>query len=241
EMGEGGGTNRAVYFRPTDGSPATLIGEGEGNSLSHDGRWAISRAVRAKGALTVLPTGVGTPRKLEPEGLRGELRGRFFPDGRRLVIDESLPGEATRVFTVPIEGGKPIPLGRPGFTLPDFGSPVSPDGRSVALLDPEGKAVVCPVDGGPAAPLPGIEPGEIPMQWTADGRFLYACRGGSLPAKIFKIELETGRRELVREIVLSDAAGVASLERVQITPDGSFVAYAYRRNLASLSVVSGLK
>ena len=38
ESSEGGGPNQSIYIRGTDGSPATLIGEGIGHALSPDGR-----------------------------------------------------------------------------------------------------------------------------------------------------------------------------------------------------------
>ena len=38
-----GGPKYAVYIRKTDGSPAIRLGEGNGLSLSPDGKWALAR------------------------------------------------------------------------------------------------------------------------------------------------------------------------------------------------------
>ena len=241
EKGEGGGLNGSVYVRGTDGSPATPIGEGESQSLSSDGRWVLAIATTPSRRLVLLPTGVGAPRTLALEGLTGDMGGFFFPDGKRLVVENRVSGQTSRAYVVPVDGGKPVPLGPPGLALPEFGNPVSPDGRFVALVDAEKRAVLCPVDGGPASRVAGLEAGEFPIQWTADGQFLYAHKGGGFPAKVWRVELATGRRELVREIALADVAGVSSIESIVITPDGRTLAYGYSHNLSDLYTVSGLK
>src|SRR5262249_33558663 len=157
---EGGGPSHKIYLRAIDGSPATLIGEGDGQALSPDGRWALSREVAARGALVLLPTGVGSPKKLQPDGLTGRLTGCFFPDGKRLAVEESFPNQPSKTYVVPVDGSRPVPLGPPGLHLPEFGHAVSPDGRLVALIDAEGKAVLVTADGGGAPqPVPGLEPG----------------------------------------------------------------------------------
>ncbi len=193
ETEEGGGPLRSIYIRGADGAAAIRIGEGDGQALSPDGAWVLARTVGAKGALMLYPTGVGSPRKLEPEGLGGVLSGRFFPDGKRLVIDELVPDKPSRTFTLPIEGGKPAPLGPPGFRLPAFGHPVSPDGRLVALLDTDENVFLCPTGGKPPAPLTGLARGEFPIQWTSDGGSVYTHHGGGLPGRIWKVDIATGR------------------------------------------------
>ena len=86
-----------------------------------------------------------------------------------------------------------------------------------------------------------MEEGEFPIQWSADGRFLYIHRGGGFPAKIWRFEIATRRRELLREIVPADAAGVVSIEQILLTPDARTLVYGYAHNLSDLYVVSGLK
>jgi hypothetical protein len=86
-----------------------------------------------------------------------------------------------------------------------------------------------------------MEAGEFPVQWSPDGRFLYIHRGGGFPGKIWKLEIATGRRELLREIALADPAGVTSIEQIFLTPDARTLVYGYYHNLSDLYVVSGLK
>ena len=86
-----------------------------------------------------------------------------------------------------------------------------------------------------------MEEGEFPIQWSPDGRFLYIHRGGGFPAKIWKFELATRRRELLREIVPADVAGVTSIESMMLTPDARTLVYGYAHNLSDLYFVSNLK
>jgi Tol biopolymer transport system component len=183
ESGEGGGPNGSIYLRGTDGSPATLIGEGRGLALSPDGRLVLAVAPTTPPTLVLLPTGPGTPKKLEIEGITGLAGGGFHPDGKRLVVVDSAPRQLPRTFVVPVEGGKPRPLGPAGLVLAPFGDNVSPDGRSVVLVDSDGRSVLCPMDGGPPSPIAGMEAGEFPIEWSPDGRFLYIHRGGGFPQR----------------------------------------------------------
>jgi hypothetical protein len=50
-----------------------------------------------------------------------------------------------------------------------------------------------------------------------------------------------GRRQLLREIGPSEPAGVLSIRRLQLTPDGRSYTYNAPRNLTDLYVVEGLK
>jgi len=239
ESGEGAGPNQTIYVRGTDGSAATPIGEGTGSSLSPDGRFVVSSVPNNPGKLTLLPTGSGSPRTLEFEGLQSVAGGVFLPDGKRLVIEAK--GQSPQVYVAPFEGGKPRPITPSGWKLTPFGNPVSPDGRLVVVMNGDGKSSLVPIEGGDPAPIPGLADGEFPIQWTADGRAVYTHRGGGLPARIWRLEIATGRKELFRELSPMDAIGVTSVEKIVMTPDGRGIFYSYRHNLSDLYVADGLK
>jgi Tol biopolymer transport system component len=241
EIGEGGGVNQSIYLRKTDGSPATLIGEGVARSLSPDGRWVLTTAPTTPRQLVLLPTGPGSPRVLKFDGVSGEAGGFFFPDGKRLFLQDNPSGEQPQLLVASIEGGKPRLFAPKGFKSTPFGTPVSPDGSLVAVLDAEGKVFLCSAEGGAPKPIANLDRGEFPIQWSEDSRFLYTHRGGEMPAKIWRYELATGRKELLRELSPADPAGVASIETILLTPDGRTYVYAYTHNLSDLYIVDGLK
>jgi hypothetical protein len=53
---------------------------------------------------------------------------------------------------------------------------------------------------------------------------LFVYRTGELAAKVMRLDYDTGRRELVREIPPADRAGVSASFEISTTPDGN--AYA---------------
>lgn len=241
EWGEGGGAHQSIYVRKTDGSPATLIGEGVGHALSPDGQWVLSTTPTDPPQLVLLPTGAGATRRLRFEGITGPARGMFFPDGKRLLLQENEPGELPQLFVGSVDGGKPRPLAPKGITVPPFGHPISPDGRLVVVEGTDGTVLLCPADGGDLKPVPNMREGEFPIQWSADGRFLYTHRGGELPARVWRLEIATARKELFQELSPDDPAGVTSIESILMTSDALSCVYHYFHNLSDLYIVDGLK
>jgi len=89
----------------------------------------------------------------------------------------------------------------------------------------------------------GVAKGDLPLQWSVDGRSLYVWQGQELfsPARVFRQDLETGKRVLWKEMLPEDSAGVVSIFSVCVTPDGRSYAYTYQRELSDLYVGEGLK
>src|SRR5260370_25044486 len=62
EVGEGGGSHYTTYLRPTDGSPAIRLGEGNAGALTDDdGKYALSRVIGNPSKMYLLPA-QGAPR-----------------------------------------------------------------------------------------------------------------------------------------------------------------------------------
>ncbi len=101
--------------------------------------------------------------------------------------------------------------------------------------------MVQPIDGGESRPLPGIEPGEWPIGWSTDGRSLHLARMRGLVLQVHRLDLGTGRRELLHELVPPDPAGVGRLPYLAVSADGKSYAYSFIRNLSELYLIEGLK
>src|SRR5262249_47404381 len=80
----------------------------------------------------------------------------------------------------------------------------------------------------------------VPVQWSADGRGFYVFRLSEIPARVEKIDLETGHATLWKELAPPDAAGV-SVRALAMTPDGKSYAYAYHQYLSTLYLVESLQ
>jgi len=232
----------AIYSRKTDGSPATRLGDGNTLALSPDGRWALA-VLRpfSDGQLSLLPVGTGQTKNLPRDAIRYQPWGTWLPDGKRVLVAGTEPGHGTRLYLRDLENGK-ARLATPGDIRISFtGITVSPDGKSATAISSDGAVSILSLESGQARPIPGLAAGELPVQWSEDGRSLYVCRPQGLPAKIFRVDLVTGERSLWKEIAPSDPAGVFGIEPIRLTRDGKSYVYSYRRLLTDLYLVEGLK
>ena len=236
ETGEGSGGNYGVYVRKTDGSPAVRLGDGTARALSPDGRWALTRNL-AEMQTVLLPTRAGKSITLEPGSVTRLQRAVWFSNGKRILFVGAEPGHELRCYVQDIEGGKPRPVtpeGTVGFLL-------SPDGRFVAVRDRNQAPLLYPVEGGSPRPVSGVAPGEIAIRWSSDGRSIFVRQFGDLPARVFRVDLSTGRRELWKEIMPSDRAGVRAISGIWLAADEKSYVYSYNRTLSDLYLVNGLK
>jgi eukaryotic-like serine/threonine-protein kinase len=156
EGSEPAGPNDAVAIRKFDGSPPIRLGDGTADTLSPDGKWAISLQRTGAAQLTLLPAGAGQARQISFPGLeRVQYGSHFLPDGKRIVFNGNERGHPGRTFVVDVAGGKPQPVTPEGVyaTLP------SPDGKFLAGETADQKLDLFPLDGGPVRHIPGVEPG----------------------------------------------------------------------------------
>ncbi len=99
------------------------------------------------------------------------------------------------------------------------------------------------MDKGEPSLLPGQLDGETPIEWSADGRSIYVYRfdSGDRSVKVYRVRVETGERELWKEIVPPDPAGIEFIGPILMTPDASSYVYTYQRRSSDLYVVEGLR
>ena len=237
EFGQGSGANYAVYLRKTDGSPAVQLGEGYGVGRSPDGKWVIS-IVFDPPQIVLLPTGPGQPRLIERFGIEQYgLGGSWLPDGKSIVFIGKEPEHFRRSYVQSLDGGSPRPVTPEGIT----GFLVSPDGKFLAARDRSNRQAIYPLDGGEPRSIPGLEDTDRVIRWAADGNSLYVYNDREVALKIFKLNLSTGHRDLLREITPADPAGRLGSVNILLTPDGKGYVYSFTRHLSNLYLVKGLR
>ena len=175
------------------------------------------------------------------EGVGPEQAAAWLPDGKRFVFAGSESGHGIRLYVRSVEGGKPRAITPEGIGVALPGFAVTADGKSVAAIGPDHKAELFPIDGGTARPIPGVQDGEFPIRLSPDGRWVYLWKRGDIPARVSRIEIDTGRREVWKDLLPADPAGVERISNVLVTPDGKQYVYCYARLLSDLFVVEGLK
>ncbi len=246
EEGVGGGVQYgnsqeltyAVYIRGTDGTPAVRLGEGGATALSPDQKSVIVATPGSPAQFRLLPTGAGEAQTLSNDSINHQW-ARWFADGKRIVFSGNEPGRGVRLYEQNISGGKPKPISPEGADALAF--VISPDGQQVLGVGPDQKGYLYPVAGGDPKLVNGMEAGDIPMVWSQDGKSVFLYRTGEVPAKVYRLEIATGKKTVWKEIVPIDTAGVSTIGPILMTPDGKTYAYGLHRTLGDLYLVEGLK
>ncbi|MFY9531401.1 MAG: protein kinase [Candidatus Acidiferrales bacterium] len=238
ESGEAGGQNYAAYLRKTDGSPAVRLGDGDGFALSPDQKWVVGGLPQPPGQFYLLPTGAGEQKPLTHDKINHEW-ARWFPDGKRILFSGDEVGHGVRLYVQDLAGGEPRPITPEGVSSSFFA--ISPDGKLVSAVGPDGKGYLYPAEGGDTRSIPGLEAGDALISWTADGRSLFIYHLGEVPARIYLMELATGRKQFWKQLMPPDVSGVTDISAILITPDGKSYVYEYGRTLSDLYLVNDVK
>jgi len=236
EEGEGGGPNYTVFLRDTDGSPPVRIGEGYAKAISPDGKWVITEPAKG-GPLILVPTGAGEARPLTHDKISyGSVR--YLPDGKQLLARGIEAGHGARDYLVDLNSGDAKPITPEGM----IGTALSPDGRSIAVVGPDGKRGIWPIDGSGFRPIPGLDSKYFVIGWSPDGASLYVATNqmGDRVMKINRVNVATGKMEFWKAFgeALPEGGGAGA---PYFSSDGSAYAYDYAQTLSEAYVVKGLK
>jgi hypothetical protein len=186
----------------------------------------------------MLPTGAGEAKTLTDDSINHQW-SRWFPDGKRIVFGGNEPGQGVRLYTQDISGGKPKAISPEGVDAATFA--ISPDGVQVVGIGPDQKGYFYSSVGGDPRIVKGMEPGDIPITWNQDGHSIYLYRTSEVPAKVYRLDIATGKRTVWKEIAPIDTAGVSTIGPILMTPDGKTYAYGLHRTLGDLYLVENLK
>ncbi|HVE65133.1 MAG TPA: protein kinase, partial [Thermoanaerobaculia bacterium] len=221
---EGSAGGGSAYLRKTDGSDAFRLGEGRALALSPDAKWAL---IRRGNDTILLPTGAGEARPIKSSGV--EFRGgTFFPDGKRVLLSGK-DTNSWRLYVWNVAGGEARAVTADGVRFWGDHHTVSPDGKFVAAIDLNRTWSIYPLEAGTAVrAIPGLQPEERPVRWSADGRALLVVKSGALS----RLDPASGRRQLLRELH-SDSV-------VHPTPDGTAYVYGYGYFSSNLMLIDGL-
>jgi len=238
DSSEATATGYAVALRKLDGTMPVRLGDGRAGALSPDGKWAIAFAGNPT-EMMLLPTGPGQPRPVKTNGLESIQSGwgRFLEDGQRIIANANERGRTTRCYVFDLVGGETTAVTPEGIQC----GPSSPDNRFVVGVRARSAAAIYPIAGGPPRPIPALEAGFVPVQWSNNGSAIFGYHAGELPSKIYKVDIATGKQVVVQELRPGAPAGVVAVSPVILSRDGTRFAYSYNEALSVLYVASGLR
>jgi hypothetical protein len=246
-----GGTSVLITEQSTSSYEAYLLkagtttpvhlGSGVPTAVSPDGRWALGLPVEGY-PIFVHPTGPGESRMLpDPDRIVYNVAG--WQDATHVIAFGQKSGERSRGYVQDINGGPPrafTPEGMIAALVRWWALPIAPDGTRVVGADEHGTPVIYRIDGSAAQPIAGLAAGDVPVQWTPDGRGLIVGHGDGLPWVVERLDLSTGTRTPATTIRAHDPAGLRQ-SMFAISRDAKYYVHSYSRMLSDLLVVNGLK
>jgi len=230
DLSEESGTDYSVYVRKSDGSPAIrLTGGGYATDISPDGKWAmVILPDDPSQRVQIVPVGPGQGRVLHWDGIQPRW-SQWFPDGHRILMLASHSGQAEALYLTDVDGSTPKQLS--SGSAP-WGA-VAPDGQSFISVQKETFVVRSISDGG-SKPIPGLQSEDFPIGW-ADTKHVFVQATIATGVRIYKVDIESGQRELWQTITPKDATGLRPMKTPSaITPDGRWMAFGCRTQLGQL-------
>jgi serine/threonine protein kinase len=248
DWGDAAGLPDLAFLRKTEGSSATKLGNFYNPILSPDGKFVLTGDATQAGVNSpglLIPTEAGEPQRLggETETMASASAVGFLPTGKTAYV-LNFDGQAWRIYLQDLPSGSPRIISPP--ISPSAGGHyeshlVSPDGKWIFAHDLSGQGMLYSITGGEARTVTGSKGDDIWIRWSSDGRSGFVYQDDKTSASVFRIQLDTGKREHVVTLTPGDPAGVTSIHRVRLAADGRTYAYSYFRELSDLFLVEGVK
>jgi WD40 repeat protein len=121
---------------------------------------------------------------------------------------------------------------------------VAPDGKTFLARRPaDGKRLLWLISGGESGKeILGLEPADATVRWSADGQSILTYQGADRKTLLItRVDVTTGKRQVVKEWTPAERAGVTGYDSAGISADGKTIVYSYNRVVGDLYLVDGLK
>jgi Tol biopolymer transport system component len=232
----------ATYLMRADGSAPVRIGDGAASAISPDGKWVVALTPEERRRLLLHPIGTGESREVpNPAGIQVDV-GAWLSNGK-LAVFGAAAGQLSRGWVLDPEGAEPARA----FTDEGVGIgsnntawlATSPDGTRVVAADESSTYRIYPLAGGQSERIPGLGEGDLPLQWTDDGKALFVARGGETTWNVQRLDLATGEETPWITVPPGDPAGLR-LSLFYITRNGRYWIRGDTRLLVDLYVAEGI-
>lgn len=235
------GNDYQAFLRDSKGFAPTRLGEGFGSGMTPDGKMVAAIRSSERNKLIFYPVGPGDQRTIELGELNAAVSGTengvtFSSDGRFALLSAIDSKRDLRDYLIDLRTGSVKPVTPAGSKH----GKLSPDGTRVVTLDLAAqKQVLVDVATGKSSDIPGIDGRDEVIGWSSGGRSVFVW-DQDLPARLFAVDVDTGRRELVQAVEPTSTVG-SMYARLVASSDGKTVAYRLRRGLYAIYLADGLQ
>ena len=234
------GSDYHAYVKKIDATEALQVGDGYGAGITWDDSLVAAAQNGQPHKLYLYPTGAGEQKVID----LGELSAgfgtwendlTFSRDGNWAVFSAFDTRQQVRDYLLDLRDGKFRPVTPVGTRA----GKLSPDGRRIATQDVASqKYVLVDVASGKPSDIPGLEKEDEVLGWNVDSNMVIAWNQ-ELPARISRIDVATGHREVVQTVEPLSMMG-SMYARMVTSADGKTAAYRHRRGLYALYLADGL-
>lgn len=236
EGGKGGGSHGTIFLRKTDGAPAVRLGEGYAIALSPDQKWVLDIVPTAPPRFALIPTGAGEVVDLKPSGIENLTPLGFAADSRHVVLLANESGHKGRLYSFDPASAKLQPLTPEGTR-----GTVTPDGKFLLVRSDKPLPDLISMESGlPIREIKGVQSNDRALQVSDDGKIALVANLNGMTASVYRLNFDTGARQLVRTLEMHDPTGGFGVTRVLATPDGQSFAFNTLRDLSELYLLQGL-
>ena len=229
-----------AFTRKTDGSQAVRLGDGYPTSFSPDGQWAMVNPATQPAQLLALPLHAGESHQLTHDTIH-HMYGRWLPDGKRIVFVGAETGHRPRYYMQESLESAPKAISGESIVFDRAADDIvlSPDGRQLAAAMLDHSVQLLPIDGGQAGTIAGAT-GFTPVAFCGEDSLL-VYHSGEIPARIRKVNLQTGAVSPWKELAPAYRTGLYGIQPIRVAPDCESYAYSAVYFPATVFVVSGLQ
>src|SRR5262249_3430102 len=146
-------------------------------------------------------------------------------------------GAKSRCYRQPIAGGAMTPVTPEGF----LGGFVAPNGHVFTGTSPESAFVYDPTGATPPVQIKGLTRSDSAIAVGSDSHSLFGRSRESWPARIERVDILTGARTVVAEVMPPDQTGLTRFSIDSVIADGKGYAYTTTNDRGTLFVISGAK
>ena len=123
------------------------------------------------------------------------------------------------------------------------------DGKRIVGINEAAEAVIFDTEKLTVSKVPGLEPDEQPRMgpdlngaaWSNDGKALILVKASLFGAEIFRVDIESGKKTMLKKMELSEKAGTFMKPLILYAEKSDTYVYRVSRVLSKLYVVEGLQ